>query len=357
MKRRELLKAGVLGTAGLVSGGIGLLSWAPRSGATHIPVNLDIVSAAVPMADGQLIYAFSYSGVGAHGAQPMSFPGPTIVCQEGDTVQVTLNNTLGTDCSFAIGRTGLRWDVAAGASQSFSFTAPAPGTYLYHDDLNNGVNRVMGLHGALVVMPAGVAIQSFAGAPTFVRQYKWLLGNFDPVWAAAVQANGDNYVTTLAGQWQSFTPKYFTINGNSFDQTHNPDTEIMGAVGNAALVRMLNAGMAVHSLHFHSNHVKVCSINGENFATNQKKKDAISMFPLDTRDAIFPFEAPPDIPAGEFALGLDLSTSPQHYPMHCHTELSQTAGGGFYPHGMHTGIVIGQDPVEESDVTLGADAL
>ena len=28
------------------------------------------------------------------------------------------------------------------------------GTYLYYDDLNAPVNRVMGLHGAFIVMPA-----------------------------------------------------------------------------------------------------------------------------------------------------------------------------------------------------------
>lgn len=352
MDRRKFLKLGI-GSAALVSGKLALLSWAPRADAANLAYSLSMVSGIVPMVDGRNLYLFSYQDA----ALTTAFPGPTLICREGDVLDVTLTNKLATNSAFAVAGTTLRTDVAANSSVTYSFAAPAPGTYLYHDDLNNGVNRVMGLHGALVVMPAGTSNQSFADGPTFVRQYKWLLGNFDPLWCDAVQANGDNHVATLAAQTASFTPKYFTINGGSYDQTHNADTALTGAVGNAALVRMLNAGMAVHSMHFHANHVELCSINQRNFTSLRKKKDVISMFPLDTRDVIFPFIAPPDIPAGEFDQGLNLAAAPQHYPMHCHTELSQTAGGGFYPHGMHTSIMIGKDPNAEPDLTQAASAL
>ncbi len=343
MDRRGFLKLSG-GAAALVAGNVALFSWVPRAGAANVTINLSIASSNLTMIDGRVLHVLSYQNA-TLGIQP------TIVCQEGDTLTITLNNTLGTNSAFAIANTDIRTDAAANATTTFSFTVPSAGTYIFHDDLNNGVNRVLGLHGTLVAMPAGVKNQPFAGGPTFVRQYKWLLGNYDPVWCDAVQANGDNYVASLANQADSFEPKYFTINGASFDQTHNANTELMGAVGNAALVRMLNAGMAVHSMHFHGNHVEVCSINHVNHADYRKKKDVIPMFPLDTRDVLLPFISPPDIPLGEFARGLDLATSPQHYPMHCHTELSQTAGGGFYPHGMHTGIVIGKEPLTEPDLT------
>lgn len=353
MQRRDFLKIGAIGSIGLVAGNAGLLSWAPRAEAVHLPVNLDIISGHVKMIDGTNVYMFSYSGVGAHGTKAMQFPGPTIICQEGDRVNVALNNTLATDSSFVVGGTAIKEHVLAGTTLGFSFDAPPAGTYLYYDYLNNGVNRVMGLHGALVVMPFGLKNRSFVGGPTFVRQYKWLLATVDPLWNKAVQTNGDNYVTALAGMADSFTPKYFTINGYSFDQTHNPDTDLYGAVGEPALVRMLNAGMAVLSLHYHGNHVAICSTNRENYPVNQKKKDAVSLFPLDVRDAVNPFKRPPDIPEGEFSLGLNLAQHPQRYPMHDHTELTQTAGGGLYPHGMHCAVVIGQPPLEESELTKG----
>lgn len=342
MDRRNFLK--LSGGAALIAGNVAYFSWLPRAGAANVTVNLSITSSNLTMVDGRVLHVLSYQDA-TLGIQP------TIVCQEGDTITIDLNNTLGTNSAFSIANTNIRTDVPANAVATFSFTAPSAGSYLFHDDLNNGVNRVLGLHGTLVVMPVGLKSQSFVGGPSFVRQYKWLLGNYDPVWNDAVQANGDNYVTVLANQVNSFEPKYFTINGASFHDTHNPNTELMGAIGNAALVRMLNAGLVVHSMHFHGNHVEVTSINHVNHANNRKEKDVVSMFPLDTRDVILPFKIPPDIPAGEFALGLDLAITPQSYPMHCHTELSQTAGGGFYPHGMHTGIVIGKDPLIESDLT------
>ena len=44
--------------------------------------------------------------------------------------------------------------IPPGETGSVEFEAKEPGTYLYYDNLNAPVNRVMGLHGAFVVMPA-----------------------------------------------------------------------------------------------------------------------------------------------------------------------------------------------------------
>jgi len=355
MKRRDFLKQGIYGSAGIMAGNLGMLAWVPRAHASHLPVQLEIISGFQKMIDSKNLYMFSFSGFGAHGTKAMEFPGPTLICQEGDTIEVTLTNTLATRSSFMVTGTDIAHEIGAGESIQFSFAAPAAGSYLYHDGLNNGVNRVMGLHGALIVMPSGQKNTSFSGGPEFVRQYKWLLGNIDPNWSRMVQTNGDDYVTQLS--IDQFEPKYFTLNGASYHDTHTPDSELMGAIGETALVRMINAGLAVHSLHFHGNHVEVTSINRQNFSSHRKHKDVISMFPEDARDAIIPFELPRDIPPQEFEMGFDISKHPQHYPMHCHTELSQTAGGGYYPHGMHTGIVIGQSPMTESEVTQGVDSL
>ena len=287
------------------------------------------------MIDDTLAYMLTFSETGLP-----SFPGSTIVCQEGDTINLSLYNALTTKSSFKVEGTSIYQTVAAGASTVLSFAAPAAGSYLYHDNLNGGVNRVMGLHGALVVMPKGIANKSFSTAPTFVRQYKWLLGNVDPVWGEAVRTNGHNYVTNSALSINTFKPRYFTINGQSYSRSKNPNTELEGKIGQAALVRILNAGMVTHSPHFHGNHVNIISVNQKNFSTEfVKSKDVVSMFPLDARDVIYPFETPPD--------AWPPATGDQHYPMHCHAEPSQTAGGGMYPHGMHTGIVIGHAPMEE----------
>jgi hypothetical protein len=73
----------------------------------------------------------------------------------------------------------------------------------------------------------------------------------------------------------------------------------------------------------------LCS-NGER-AKYKMTKDTLMMPGGSTKDAILPMHAPPDIwpPIEEWGPELTLS-----YPMHCHAEMSQTAGGGLYPNGM-----------------------
>lgn len=352
MNRRKFLKLGAASAAGTLAGSIGLLSWTPRAYAATVAVSLNAVKGSVSMIDGTSAFVFSYST-----SNTAALPGPTILCQTGDTVVVTLNNTLATPVVFNVGRTGIRSVIAAGKSATFSFSAPAAGTYLFYDDQNHGVNRVLGLAGALVVMPFGIKNQSFTNGPTFVRQYKWLFNGVDPNWGSLVQANGDAYVSKISAG--SYMPRYFLINGSSFDATAEPNTELSGNVNDATLVRILNGGGMVHSPHFHGNHVQIVSVNGTNYTGTLKQKDIVSSFPLDVRDVIYPMAPPPDAwpQIGSSAAVSPLNQYPQQYPMHCHSEMSQTAGGGLYPHGLHCRINIGQAPATEPDLTTAVAAL
>lgn len=341
MKRRDFIRLTALGTAGAAAG-TGLLSWSTRAFAQTVSVSLNAVHGTVTMVDGTTPFVLSYST----GAAP-TLPGPMIVCQDTDTVQVSINNTLSTPVNFTVGRTSVNVSIAAGASKTFSFAAPPAGSYLYYDAQNNGVNRIMGLHGSLIVMPSGIKNQSFVGGPTFVRQYKWVFSNVDPNWGSLVQANGDAYVATINPT--SFMPHYFLINGSSFNQSEEPNTELAGLVGDTCLVRILNAGGMVHAPHFHGNHVQILSVNGTNNTGALLWKDVVAMYPLDVKDVIYPFNAPGD--------AYPPASGSQMYPMHCHSEMSQTAGGGLYPHGLHTAINIGQAPTTESDLTQAVAAL
>ena len=337
IKRREFLRLGTGAVAATVAGATGLLAWTPRAFAQTIAVNLTAMSGDITQIDGTTAFMFGFSNTGL-----ITVPGPTIVCQAGDTIVLTLSNALNTPVVVAVPGTSISLTAAAGGTTQLSFAAPAPGSYLYCDTQNSGVNRVMGLHGSLVVMPAATKYQAFTGGPTFKRQFKWLLGNVDPVWGAAVKAGGDASVSTLVPS--SFLPRYFTINGNSYDKTHEPNTDLYGLYGEPALVRLMNAGGMVHSPHFHANHVEVCSINRQNISSNRKYKDIVSMYPLDCRDVIFPFKQPPDA-------WPPITTEVQNFPMHCHSEMSQTAGGGMYPHGMHALLSLGKKPAVESLLT------
>jgi FtsP/CotA-like multicopper oxidase with cupredoxin domain len=97
------------------------------------------------------------------GSKAVDFPsevlGPTIYSVEGNTITLNLSNDLTQNHRFAIPGAGIASHTIApgGGQTSFTFTVPPAGTYLCYDDLNTPVNRVMGLHGALVSMPAAAS--------------------------------------------------------------------------------------------------------------------------------------------------------------------------------------------------------
>jgi len=254
----------------------------------------------------------------------VSLPGPLMLVAERDRLRITVTNTLDTPHGFAIPGVVDTGVVAPGATTTLEFSAPAAGTYLYDDPVNVPFNRLLGLHGALVTMPGDGTNTPYPGGPAFVRQWIWVTENIDSTWCerAALGAT-----TTL----EEIVPDYFLINGRSgVDSVHDEAITIHGRLGEPALVRILNAGVAWHAIHFHGNHLDVLCHNAKP-APHAMRKDTIMMPGLWTKDALLPFKPPPDIwpPMEQWGSELQLS-----YPMHCHAEMSQTAAGGLYPNGM-----------------------
>ncbi len=224
--------------------------------------------------------------------------------------------------------------IAGGATQTVSFAAPAAGSYLFYDSVDGPMNRLAGLHGGLAVMPAGSANELYAGSPSFVQQYFWVVNDIDPRWHEAARTGR----TPPSG----FVPRYFTLNGQSsrppgaagagdpaVDAMANPNTVLHGSIGDRTLIRLLNAGLCTHSVHWHANHVEWLTANGQ-VRPAVWLKDIV---PLRNNrggaDVIYPYEMPPDA-WPPVTTGM--------YPMHLHDEMSQTAGGGSYLFGAMTDI-------------------
>lgn len=330
MKRRDFLRAGSLGLAGAALGAGGLLSWIPRAHASLVTRTYYITDGYVTQPDGEDVYfrGFSDSSSG------LKVPGEPLIVQEGDTVRVTIVNTLSTSHSFVIDGMVNSGSISGGSSRTIEFVASSPGTFLYYDAQNAPYNRVTGLHGGFAVMPAGSSNELYAGSPTFVQQYFWVFNDCDPSWNEAVRQG-----YTPSG---SYVPRYFTINGLSgrppgapgygdpyIDAMHNYDTALHGHIGDRTLVRVLNAGMCTHSIHTHGNHMEWLTNNGA-IRPDVWHKDIVYLRNnMGKCDVIYPFEAPPDAypPVSKGA-----------YPMHLHDEMTQTAGGGLYMFGALTDI-------------------
>lgn len=330
MKRREFLRAGSAGLLGTALGAGGLFTWVPRANASLVTKTYYITDGYITQPDGVDVYFRGFSN--ASGS--LRVPGESLVVQEGDTVRVTIHNTLNSTHTFVIDGLVDSGAIGGGQSKTIEFTAGSPGTHLFYDNLNAPYNRVTGLHGGLAVMPAGSGDQLYPGSPTFVQQYFWVFNDCDPAWNKAVR---DGYQPSSA-----FKPRYFTINGLSgrpagapdyydpdVNAMHNPDTALHGHVGDRTLVRVLNAGMCTHAIHTHGNHMEWLTENGAVRPQIWLKDVVYLRNNMGKCDVIYPFEPPPDAypPVNTGA-----------FPMHLHDEMTQTAGGGLYMFGALTDI-------------------
>jgi FtsP/CotA-like multicopper oxidase with cupredoxin domain len=316
--RRSFMKIGAASAAAF--GAYGLIAWAPRAEGSQYSIDLFITEGDAMMVDGRSVYVRTFSPQ----KDAVSLPGPLMLVAERDELRITITNTLAQPHGFAISGVIDTGPIEPGETRVLAFEAPAAGTYLYQDPVDRPFNRLLGLHGALVTMPRDGSLKPYADGPSFTRQWIWVTENIDSVWCERARRGG---TTTL----DEIVPDYFLINGRSgVDSLHDPSTTIKGKIGEPALVRIVNAGVATHAMHFHGNHLQILCTNQER-AKYVMTKDTLMMPGGATKDAYLPMHPPPDIwpPMEEWGDELVLS-----YPMHCHAEMSQTAAGGLYPNGM-----------------------
>ncbi|MCK9374685.1 MAG: multicopper oxidase domain-containing protein [Syntrophobacterales bacterium] len=396
MKRRDFIKCGTCGLAALVLGNVpGILGNSanaaapPRKGGANAGViNLTVTDAIKEMVThntGQLPNgavvgpgnpARCYFWIFKDQNLPADCPGPVIFTTKGYRLTVNVTNELDEPHAFSIPRLGVTTGpIAPGATGSVTFTASKAGTFLYYDDLNAPVNRVMGLHGAFIVMPyqavTGHKFTPFDNPPPNIqqlfddlgtaswwpglaweegdpttdtppfRQNIWVMHQASPKLFDAVGNNAVINFTTTSGEpvsgpardpvvftkaflhdsfnpthdpfnltSQNYVAQYFTISGQSGHFAHNnPWLCPYSRVGEPYLIRLLNAGLWLHSTHIHANHVFVLSHNnafdvfpGAN--DNPIWVDVYTANPLDTYEWLIPYMRPPDVPS-DLGIGRD----------------------------------------------------
>jgi FtsP/CotA-like multicopper oxidase with cupredoxin domain len=196
-----VIAALLAGAAGAAVPGIG-----NTDGSSNAVFNLTAADGYLNQPDGQTVYAWGYGC--AAGSTPtflpagtplatngfcsqMQIPGPTLVVTEGQTVTVTLTNTLpviagntsllfpgfnvtatpaasqpATCTTSAPAPNGLlTTEVAPGCSVTYTFTAGSPGTRAYYSGTQGDLQVEMGLYGAIIVLPAKVPGVCAAGLP------------------------------------------------------------------------------------------------------------------------------------------------------------------------------------------------
>ncbi len=314
VSRREFVKYGLGGIAALVVGSE--IPWVlgnKAHAAAHVEtLNFHITDALKDMATHNTINsAQCYFWIYKEDRLPAESPGPYIFTTEGDTIRINITNDLDEPHSFFIPGMFNSGPIAPGQTVRKVFTPTKGGTHLYYDNLNTPVNRVMGLHGAFIVMPKAPAPgHKFTpySKPTPIVQRLFDDFGSKPWWPGLAWEQGDPATNTppfrtniwllhqaspnLFAEVGNFTPgqdypanqfvqkflhdpfdpvkpttnaipQYFTISGQSGHFSHNtPYICPNNRVGEPILIRILNAGLWSHSMHIHANHVFITYVNG-----------------------------------------------------------------------------------------------
>ena len=160
----------------------------------------------------------------------VQYPGPTLIVNQGDTVTVTLRNSLPEPVSIVFpgmenvtASAGVRGPVAAqaapGGTITYTFSAPRPGTFTYYSGTNIDKQVEMGLIGTILVRPAGynpldnTTWRAYNdNGSLYDREFLYVLSEMDDQVHAAADAGLEVDPSTVV-------TRYWFINGRNFPDT------------------------------------------------------------------------------------------------------------------------------------------
>jgi FtsP/CotA-like multicopper oxidase with cupredoxin domain len=220
----------------VVSAGLALTS--STASAAPVTINLCAVTGTATLTGAVTVPIWGFGVPATPGdcsTATASLPGPVLSVNEGDTVTVNVTNALPTGHTLSFDVPGINFDAGptnavVGATVIRTFTASAPGTYLYTSGGDGGRQQAMGLYGALIVRPP-TANQAYDPAATaYDVEALLVLSAVDPAFNNTANPNDFNMY--------SYRATYWLINGKSY-----PDTApISATAGQRVLLRYLNAG-------------------------------------------------------------------------------------------------------------------
>ncbi len=245
--------------------------------------NLKASEGYVSVGDGASIYTWGYS-MDTIGSL-MQLPGPTLIVNEGETITITLNNSLpaaagnvsivfpGHTVEATNGVTGsITREAPVGGSVTYTFVATNPGTYQYHSGTQTDIQVEMGLYGALIVRPNNTLCAYNHQDTCFDREHLFMLSEMDLDIHQAVeqQSKGAGPIEITPGPYFA---EYWFINGRAAPDTLAPagtdllptqpyDALALMEPGEKLLLRLIGTGSETHPFHTHGNHVKVLANDG-----------------------------------------------------------------------------------------------
>jgi FtsP/CotA-like multicopper oxidase with cupredoxin domain len=295
------------------------LAVASTASAAPVAINLCAVAGTATLTGAVTVPIWGFGIPGTPGdcsTATAGLPGPVLSVNEGDTVTVNVTDALPAGHGVRFEIPGITFDpgptdAAVGGTVTRTFTASAPGTYLYQSAGDSGRQEAMGLYGMLVVrsLTAGQAYDTATTA--YDVEAPLVLSAVDPAFNAAP----DTF------DMHTYRATYWLINGKGY-----PDTAAIPATaGQRVLLRYVNAGFDNTTMMLLGMHERVLARDAR-LLNNAFGADAETLPAGGTEDAVatVPATAPPS--ANGYALfnrQLHLTNGPLTGP-----QTSPLPGGG-----------------------------
>lgn len=239
--------------------------------------NLVAGSAHISTPDGDSLLVWGYGPEGA----VTQYPGPTLIVNQGETVTVTLRNTLTTPVSMVfpgqgdVGATGglpgllTREAPPDGVTTvTYRFVAERPGTFIYYSGTRPELQVEMGLVGAIIVRPIAPKQAYDHPATAFDQEYLFLLTEMDPQIHYLVEWNRMAELDTTL-----YHPVLWFINGRNAPDTMAParanwmPNQPYNCLprthpGERVLMRLVGASRDAHPFHTHGNNMRQIARDG-----------------------------------------------------------------------------------------------
>lgn len=226
-----------------------------------------------------------------------------LVVNQNEPVYIRIINTAQENHAFSIDGILDIPSIAPGDSSGMEITFSNEGVFRFYDP-TDVYQSYLGLSGILHV-------KSVTDTHPY---FYWDIREFQKEWNSAIN-------TGLSPDPLSYSPQYFTINGNSSpDIDLDPIAKVTGNVGQEIRLIIVNNGQSIHSMHFHGYHATILG-SSKNSSHINRSKDTFPIYP--NHSILLSFV--PD--------------KPGEYPVHDHNLVAVT-GGGIYHAGMFTTLVI-----------------
>lgn len=239
---------------------------------------LNIQDTKITLVNKQTYHTFAFNG---------QVPGPLLYVDEGDDVNVTVNNM--TALSHTIHWHGLiqkdNWKmdgvpgvtqeaIKPGDSFTYHFKAEPAGTLWYHCHVNTNEHvDLRGMWGPLIVRPK----HPTALEKTVTKEFVMMLSEWDSKWADQPGHGG----------LPSDRPDYFTINGKAFPEVQ----PLRVNKGDVVRIRLIGTGDETHSIHLHGHDFLIAFKDGQPLA-NPIVADTVLIAPGERYDLIFKADNP-----------------------------------------------------------------